>query len=66
MSEIDLQSRRETWRLFRIMSEFVDGIEVMTAVGPAASVFGSARARPVERWGKAARHTAGLLGRERE
>lgn len=34
---------RETWRLFRILSEFVDGFEVMTEVGPAISVFGSAR-----------------------
>ena len=34
---------RETWRLFRILSEFVDGFEVMTEIGPAVSVFGSAR-----------------------
>ena len=34
---------RETWRLFRIISEFVDGFEVMGKVGPAVSVFGSAR-----------------------
>ena len=34
---------RETWRLFRILSEFVDGFEVMSQVGPAVTVFGSAR-----------------------
>lgn len=34
---------RETWRLFRILSEFVDGFEVMTDVGPAVTIFGSAR-----------------------
>ena len=34
---------RETWRLFRILSEFVDGFEVMAQVGPAVTVFGSAR-----------------------
>ncbi|BAM02606.1 LOG family protein [Phycisphaera mikurensis] len=33
----------ESWRMFRILSEFVDGIEVMSAVGPAVSIFGSAR-----------------------
>lgn len=33
----------ETWRVFRIMAEFVEGFEVMSRVGPAVSVFGSAR-----------------------
>src|SRR5690606_6785846 len=37
---------RETWRMFRIIAEFVDGIELMSAVGPAVSIFGSARTRP--------------------
>ncbi len=36
---------RETWRLFRILSEFVDGFEVMSEVGPAVTVFGSARTK---------------------
>ena len=36
----------ETWRIFRIMSEFVEGIDVMSRVGPAVSVFGSARTPP--------------------
>ncbi len=36
---------RETWRLFRILSEFVDGFEVMSQVGPAVTVFGSARTK---------------------
>jgi hypothetical protein len=34
----------ETWRLFRIMAEFVDGFETMSQVGQAVCVFGSARA----------------------
>lgn len=37
---------QETWRLFRIMAEFVDGFEVMSRVGQAVSIFGSARAKP--------------------
>lgn len=37
---------KETWRLFRIMAEFVDGFEVMGRVGPAISIFGSARSKP--------------------
>ena len=34
---------REAWRLFRILSEFVDGFEELSDVGPAVTVFGSAR-----------------------
>ncbi|HVP13193.1 MAG TPA: hypothetical protein VMV94_18600, partial [Phycisphaerae bacterium] len=37
---------QETWRLFRIMAEFVDGFETMSQVGEAICVFGSARATP--------------------
>ncbi len=37
---------RESWRLFRILSEFVDGFETMAEVGPAVSVFGIARTPP--------------------
>ena len=36
----------ETWRIFRIMAEFVEGIEVMSLVGPAVSIFGSSRTTP--------------------
>lgn len=33
----------DSWRVFRIISEFVDGFETMTNLGPSASIFGSAR-----------------------
>jgi len=33
----------DTWRVFRIMSEFVEGFERLGNVGPSVSVFGSAR-----------------------
>lgn len=35
---------RDAWRIFRILSEFVDGFENMTDIGPSVSIFGSARA----------------------
>ncbi len=41
---------KETWRIFRIMAEFVDGFEVMSAIGPAVSIFGSSRATPEDRY----------------
>lgn len=40
----------ETWRIFRIMAEFVEGIEVMSRVGPAVTIFGSSRTQPGERY----------------
>lgn len=33
----------DSWRIFRIISEFVDGFENMTNIGPSVSIFGSAR-----------------------
>lgn len=38
----------ETWRVFRIMSEFVEGFEMLSRLGPAVTVFGSARTKPQE------------------
>jgi len=36
----------ETWRVFRIQSELIDGIETLNDLGPAVTVFGSARLTP--------------------
>lgn len=36
----------DSWKVFRIISEFVDGFENMTNLGPSVSIFGSARIRP--------------------
>jgi uncharacterized protein (TIGR00730 family) len=36
----------DPWRALRILSEFVDGFDAMAKVGPAITVFGSARTRP--------------------
>ncbi len=43
---IDDMSIKESWRLFRIMAEIVDGFEDLSDIGPAVSVFGSARVAP--------------------
>lgn len=45
---------KETWRMFRIVSEFVDGFELMTDIGPAITVFGSARTPATDRYYKQA------------
>lgn len=52
---------KDTWRVFRIMSEFVDGFETMAPVGRAVTIFGSARTRPNDPDYHAAEKTARLL-----
>jgi predicted Rossmann-fold nucleotide-binding protein len=41
----DLQ-KEESWRLFRIIGEFVEGFDRLSAIGPAVSIYGSARSKP--------------------
>ena len=36
----------ESWRIFKIIGEFVDGVEALHDLGPAVSIFGSARTKP--------------------
>ncbi|MCX8080621.1 MAG: TIGR00730 family Rossman fold protein [Bacteroidia bacterium] len=37
---------RDSWQIFKIMSEFVEGFEKMSRIGPCVSIFGSARTKP--------------------
>ena len=37
--------KEDPWRVFRIMAEFVDSFETLSQIGPAVTIFGSARAR---------------------
>ena len=39
-------TQEDTWRIFRIMSEFVDGFETLSKIGKAVTIFGSARTKP--------------------
>jgi len=39
---------KESWRLFRILAEFVEGFEVLPRVYPGVTIFGSARTKPDE------------------
>jgi uncharacterized protein (TIGR00730 family) len=36
----------DSWHLFKIMSEFVEGFEKLSKIGPCVSIFGSARTKP--------------------
>ncbi len=38
----------DSWRLFRIMAEFVEGFETMVHLGPSVAIFGSSNAKPLD------------------
>ncbi|MCC6445474.1 MAG: TIGR00730 family Rossman fold protein [Armatimonadetes bacterium] len=56
-------TQTDTWRVFRIMSEFVHGFEVLSKIGEAVAVFGSARLPEESPYYRAAYKTARLLAR---
>ncbi|MCX5827831.1 MAG: TIGR00730 family Rossman fold protein [Deltaproteobacteria bacterium] len=43
---VDALTVQESWRIFRIMAEFVDAIETLSGINHAISIFGSARVKP--------------------
>ncbi|HRZ15040.1 MAG TPA: TIGR00730 family Rossman fold protein [Candidatus Omnitrophota bacterium] len=54
----------DPWRMFRIISEFVEGFEVMSCVDNAVSIFGSARLKESNVYYKAAEEVAYRLAKE--
>lgn len=40
----------DSWAIFKIMSEFVNGYESMARIGPCVSIFGSARTKPDDKY----------------
>ena len=53
----------DPWRVFRIMSEFVEGFEVLSGVGKAVSIFGSSRIKPGNKYYKLAEEVAYFLAK---
>lgn len=51
----------ETWRVFRIQSELVEGFETLNDVGPAVTIFGSARLSPENKYYKDAVRISKML-----
>ena len=51
----------DTWRMFRIMAEFVEGFESLSKIGPAVTFFGSARTREEKEIYKKAKETAKIF-----
>jgi len=52
---------QDSWRVFHIMSEFVDGFEALSGLGKAVSIFGSARVKPTDPYYQKAEQTARAL-----
>jgi uncharacterized protein (TIGR00730 family) len=54
----------DTWMVFKIMGEFVEGFETLRKIGPAVSIFGSSRLRRTHPFYKKALKVAELLSKE--
>ena len=50
-----------SWTMFKVIAEFVDGFETMNRMGPCVSIFGSARTKPDNKYYKQAVEAAGHL-----
>src|SRR5262245_48768872 len=59
---IDDFTSKDTWRIFRIMAEFVEGFEMLGKIPPAVAMFGSSRALPGSMAYEKAESIAALLG----
>jgi len=65
-SERDKQERKsqDTWQVFKIMGEFVEGFEKLGQLGPCVTIFGSARTAPDSKYYLMAEEIAKLLTQE--
>ncbi|MEO1255430.1 MAG: TIGR00730 family Rossman fold protein, partial [Bacteroidota bacterium] len=53
----------DSWVIFKVMSEFVQGFEKMAKIGPCVSIFGSARTKPDNKYYKIAEEVAAMVVR---
>ena len=60
---IDDFTSKDTWRIFRILAEFVEGFEMLAKIPPAVAIFGSARILPGSPAYERGQAIASLLGR---
>ena len=58
---IDELSKEESWRIFRIMAEFVDSIEDLSRIHNGVTIFGSARVKPEDPYYQKAEKLGRLL-----
>jgi len=61
---VDDLSATESWRIFRIMAELIEGFEVLGKIPPAVAIFGSARTHPEDPDYQKAERTAAKLAKQ--
>lgn len=61
-SQLPQRLSEDPWRVFRIMAEFVESFDTLSRLGPAVTIFGSARTKPEDPYYKAAVAIAKTLG----
>ena len=65
-AELELNQMSDiTWRIFRIMSEFVEGFQFLSEFRQEVTVFGSARFKSNNKWYKEARKLGSMLAKEK-
>jgi len=57
----DSSMTRESWKIFQVIAEFVEGYERLVHIRPSVSIFGSARTNPDDKWYTLAQETAKAL-----
>jgi uncharacterized protein (TIGR00730 family) len=60
--EINEMAKEDSWRMFRIMGELVEGFDKLSGIEPAVSIYGSARVKPDDEIYKSAEDIAYRLG----
>ena len=64
MKQWNTMKGENSWTLFKVISEFVDGIETLNRIGPCVSIFGSARTKPGSKYYEIATNIAKRLTEE--
>ncbi len=59
----EFRGSEATWRIFKIMSEFVDGYDFLSKITADVTVFGSARTTPGSKYYKVAEQLCGLMAK---
>jgi uncharacterized protein (TIGR00730 family) len=61
--EINQMVKEDSWRMFRIIGEFVEGFDSLADIVPAVTIYGSARTKPDNTYYKRTEEIAYLLGK---